>query len=121
MSTPERNAPCPCGSGKKYKQCCINQARPKPLVPLKMRQIVVTSQQKTPLADVVSTADPHKPVESVQSIDQSAPASPTQPTYDSLMERVFGSACATNKTHLQAKEKGTSATLESVAEKDLTE
>jgi len=19
---PERNAPCPCGSGKKYKQCC---------------------------------------------------------------------------------------------------
>jgi hypothetical protein len=22
MSTPERNAPCPCGSGKKYKQCC---------------------------------------------------------------------------------------------------
>ncbi|WP_330970174.1 SEC-C metal-binding domain-containing protein, partial [Lysobacter sp. A3-1-A15] len=20
--TPERNAPCPCGSGKKYKKCC---------------------------------------------------------------------------------------------------
>jgi uncharacterized protein YecA (UPF0149 family) len=20
---PARNAPCPCGSGKKYKQCCI--------------------------------------------------------------------------------------------------
>jgi len=21
-ATPERNAPCPCGSGKKYKKCC---------------------------------------------------------------------------------------------------
>ena len=20
-----RNAPCPCGSGKKYKQCCLNR------------------------------------------------------------------------------------------------
>ena len=23
-----RNAPCPCGSGKKYKKCCLNKARP---------------------------------------------------------------------------------------------
>lgn len=23
---PERNAPCPCGSGKKYKRCCIKRA-----------------------------------------------------------------------------------------------
>ncbi len=22
-----RNAPCPCGSGKKFKRCCLNQAR----------------------------------------------------------------------------------------------
>jgi hypothetical protein len=22
MISPERNAPCPCGSGKKYKHCC---------------------------------------------------------------------------------------------------
>ena len=22
-----RNAPCPCGSGKKYKKCCINKER----------------------------------------------------------------------------------------------
>ncbi len=21
-ATPDRNAPCPCGSGKKYKKCC---------------------------------------------------------------------------------------------------
>jgi len=24
-NTPERNAPCPCGSGKKYKKCCALQ------------------------------------------------------------------------------------------------
>jgi hypothetical protein len=30
MSTPERNAPCPCGSGKKYKQCCGRADRTTP-------------------------------------------------------------------------------------------
>jgi len=25
--TPDRNAPCPCGSGKKYKKCC-GKAKP---------------------------------------------------------------------------------------------
>jgi hypothetical protein len=24
---PGRNSPCPCGSGKKYKQCCLKKAR----------------------------------------------------------------------------------------------
>jgi uncharacterized protein YecA (UPF0149 family) len=24
--TPGRNDPCPCGSGKKYKQCCLKKA-----------------------------------------------------------------------------------------------
>lgn len=26
-----RNDPCPCGSGKKYKSCCINKPQKKPL------------------------------------------------------------------------------------------
>jgi len=26
-----RNEPCPCGSGLKYKKCCMNQASPKPM------------------------------------------------------------------------------------------
>jgi tetratricopeptide (TPR) repeat protein len=32
---PGRNAPCPCGSGKKYKMCCLKQEEEieKPLVP----------------------------------------------------------------------------------------
>ena len=25
-----RNAPCPCGSGKKYKRCCLNKANVSP-------------------------------------------------------------------------------------------
>lgn len=29
MTKPGRNDPCPCGSGKKYKQCCWLQATPK--------------------------------------------------------------------------------------------
>jgi uncharacterized protein YecA (UPF0149 family) len=28
MKTPGRNKPCPCGSGKKYKKCCINAPQP---------------------------------------------------------------------------------------------
>src|SRR4051794_4469177 len=27
MSRPQRNDPCPCGSGKKYKACCIGRDR----------------------------------------------------------------------------------------------
>lgn len=23
-----RNSPCPCGSGRKYKKCCINSTKP---------------------------------------------------------------------------------------------
>src|SRR3954453_21096338 len=30
MSKPGRNDPCPCGSGKKYKHCCL--LNPKPVV-----------------------------------------------------------------------------------------
>ncbi|PTB17092.1 hypothetical protein C9I57_30045 [Trinickia symbiotica] len=26
---PGRNDPCPCGSGKKYKHCCLNAADPR--------------------------------------------------------------------------------------------
>lgn len=26
--TPGRNSPCPCGSGLKYKKCCLGRAQP---------------------------------------------------------------------------------------------
>jgi tetratricopeptide (TPR) repeat protein len=28
MKKPGRNEPCPCGSGKKYKKCCLNTPKP---------------------------------------------------------------------------------------------
>jgi tetratricopeptide (TPR) repeat protein len=28
MKKPGRNEPCPCGSGKKYKKCCLNAPKP---------------------------------------------------------------------------------------------
>jgi hypothetical protein len=42
MVEPGRNAPCPCGSGKKYKRCCMNRAMkaqrlPNGMVSLAMR------------------------------------------------------------------------------------
>jgi len=30
--TAGRNEPCPCGSGLKFKKCCLNQAKVKPLI-----------------------------------------------------------------------------------------
>jgi tetratricopeptide (TPR) repeat protein len=33
MNSPSRNAPCPCGSGKKYKRCCAGKKRPQSDVP----------------------------------------------------------------------------------------
>ena len=37
MSTPARNAPCPCGSGKKYKRCCLAPKKTKkPSAPVKL-------------------------------------------------------------------------------------
>lgn len=37
MSIPTRNAPCPCGSGKKYKRCCLAPKKTKkPASPVKL-------------------------------------------------------------------------------------
>ena len=49
MKKPSRNAPCPCGSGKKYKKCCLyNPARAthKPQQQAKLRQIIVKTPEQ---------------------------------------------------------------------------
>jgi hypothetical protein len=38
MAKPGRNDPCPCGSGKKYKKCCLNKNVPTSLTHQKMRR-----------------------------------------------------------------------------------
>ncbi len=38
MPTPGRNDPCPCGSGKKYKRCCLDKDQAAALAPLLARR-----------------------------------------------------------------------------------
>jgi len=38
-----RNAPCPCGSGKKYKKCCLEKEKPANVVSLAHRRTAATS------------------------------------------------------------------------------
>jgi tetratricopeptide (TPR) repeat protein len=38
MPTPGRNDPCPCGSGKKYKRCCLDTDQAAALAPLIARR-----------------------------------------------------------------------------------
>ncbi len=47
MSKIGRNAPCPCGSGKKYKKCCLlNQdSRPTSAPPIKYRAVYTELDQ----------------------------------------------------------------------------
>ena len=47
MSKIGRNAPCPCGSGKKYKKCCLlNQdGRPTSAPPIKYRAVYTDLDQ----------------------------------------------------------------------------
>ena len=39
--TPSRNAPCPCGSGKKYKHCCAGKTAPQAPTPADFNQLAV--------------------------------------------------------------------------------
>lgn len=99
MSTPERNAPCPCGSGKKYKQCCLQKQRLQPPRPLSMRQVVSLSTSK------VDTAAQEELKNTQSSTTQTSPQAPSNPSYDSLMERVFGAANKNTKPDLEVKDK----------------
>ena len=45
MPKPGRNDPCPCGSGKKYKHCCLERDRTAELAPA-VRQRVALQDQK---------------------------------------------------------------------------
>ena len=43
-----RNEPCPCGSGLKYKKCCMNQTSPKPMDMAKLYERKYGIRLKTP-------------------------------------------------------------------------
>jgi methionyl aminopeptidase len=49
MNKLSRNEPCPCGSGKKYKKCCLNHPSPpthRPQQQAKLRQIIVKTPEQ---------------------------------------------------------------------------
>lgn len=73
-----RNEPCPCGSGKKYKQCCLKetqgQALPSPLSKRKFTAKVLSSGNN----GVAETKEGEMGIAPVD--------------YALLMERVFGEA-----------------------------
>lgn len=75
-----RNDPCPCGSGKKYKNCCLQKDQKKSL-PLGKRKFT---------AKIISGGGMHhlKAQQSQEQEQQSKPAV----DYTTLMERSFGSA-----------------------------
>ncbi len=54
MTKPGRNDPCPCGSGKKYKQCCWNKRLPLGKRPFKAT--VLSSGVKKQMPDLMERA-----------------------------------------------------------------
>lgn len=76
MSEVGRNDPCPCGSGKKYKSCCLSKKQAKPMG--------LSGRKFT--AKVLSGPK-------VQEEQASPGRSPIMPVdYNALMERSFGEA-----------------------------
>lgn len=74
-----RNAPCPCGSGKKYKPCCLPKNR------------AVYAQQSKSKKDVTSL-EPEVPLEDYEKVPIADPTVidhlPAMPEVDPLMERI---------------------------------
>ena len=45
MPTPGRNDPCPCGSGKKYKRCCLERDQVAMLAPLNAKRAELKAER----------------------------------------------------------------------------
>lgn len=75
-----RNDPCPCGSGKKYKQCCISKKQPKTTFGGRKFTAKVIS------AGGVLKPKPQQPEEGQEGHQQ------VMVDYNMLMERSFGQA-----------------------------
>ena len=50
MPKPGRNDPCPCGSGKKYKHCCLDKDRAAELAPAVRQRVALQAQQANQVA-----------------------------------------------------------------------
>lgn len=52
-----RNDLCPCGSGKKYKVCCLKKQKPRPLGQRRFKATVLNSKQPPIAAENPSTEE----------------------------------------------------------------
>jgi hypothetical protein len=76
-----RNDSCPCGSGKKYKSCCM----------LAKQSIAKTMEGKRKFTAKLISGGGMKPSQP-ESSDSANMQSVTPPDYTAMMERSFGSA-----------------------------
>lgn len=76
-----RNDPCPCGSGKKYKQCCLAN---------KPRKEYSLSGMRKFSAKIISAGGVHK--KEAESTEEQANVNQAIMDYNTLMERSFGNA-----------------------------
>ncbi len=56
-----RNAPCPCGSGKKYKNCCLNKEASSSSVKQKVLATVIVLIMLGGLVAVIAAFRSHEP------------------------------------------------------------
>jgi hypothetical protein len=52
MTTTGRNDPCPCGSGKKFKACCLRKAGPKMIARTPSKAAIAQATRRRPLPSV---------------------------------------------------------------------
>ena len=48
-----RNDPCPCGSGKKYKKCCLNEQQASPMDKLKALKPVTSASKVSGISSIL--------------------------------------------------------------------
>lgn len=86
--TVNRNDPCPCGSGKKFKVCCMNKPKPSGGYALGKRKF--TAKLLTPGADQKSTPE----------AEEARKQSKGMIDYNMLMERAYGEAIKPKNSEL---------------------
>jgi tetratricopeptide (TPR) repeat protein len=57
MPTPGRNDPCPCGSGKKYKRCCLGRDQAAALAPLVAKRAKPEAERRAHAEELQATLE----------------------------------------------------------------